>query len=171
MKKVKVPAEVFAKSPATLVIVSEPTEVTLFLCENEWGLKKYPRDCPAELRLGSWDIDQVLLVGLLLRLARSDATTFDCWIDAGNPAGIRTLQNLAAQSCINVHVVTHEVAWSLRLENPAREDAAMLLNRLRSREACSAEEFHRALARLNKLYPTPQALWWSGESGPAPTQA
>jgi hypothetical protein len=171
MKKVKIPADVFAKSPATLVIVSEPTEVTLFLCEDEWGLKKYPRDCPAELRLGSWEIDQVLLVGLLLRLARSDATTFDCWIDAGNPAGVRTLQNLAAQGCINVHVVTHEVARSLRLENPVREDAALLVNRLRSREAWSPEDFQHALARLNKLYPTPQALWWSDESGLAPSQA
>lgn len=161
IKKVQVPPEVKAKPRPSLAVITTRTEVSLFLCEDEWVLKKYPRDCPLDLRLGSWDIDNVLLVVLLLRVARSDDTTFDCWIDVGNPNGLRILQNLAAQHDIDLHMAADEVARSVRLPNRARLDAIRLVEKVRTHTGWPPEDFARALARLNRLYPTPHATWWA----------
>lgn len=163
VKKVQIPAEVRAKPRPALAVVTSRTEVTLFLCEDEWLLKRYPRDCPLEVRLGSWEIDNVLLVAILLRVARTDEKTFDCWLDVANPHGLRIIQNLTAQSDVEIHLTADEVFRSFRLANPVRLDAMRMVEKVRMHAAWSAEDFSRALARQNRLYPTPHAVWWSCE--------
>lgn len=163
IKKVEIPPEVRATGRPALAVVTTRTEVSFFLCQDEWLLKKYPRDCPLELRLGTWEIDDVLLVALLLRVARADETTFDCWVDAGNPNGLRIIQNLAAQNDVDLHLAADEVARSVRLPNTVRLDAMRFVEKVRVHSAWSTEDFARALARLNQLYPTPHGVWWACE--------
>jgi hypothetical protein len=137
-------------------------EVVLFVRETEWGLKRYPPACRVELRLWSWEIDNVPLVALVLRFARSDCATFDCHLDVQTPAGLRMLQGLASQSQIDVHLVADQTIRTFRVANPAPEEAARLVDKVRARKPSSADDVERAMARLNQLYPTARDLWWNG---------
>jgi hypothetical protein len=156
---VQVPPAVLSKPPGSLVPILSRGEVVLFVRETEWNVKRYPPACPVDLRVGHWEIDSVLLVALVLRLARSDAATFDCPMDVQTPLGIRVLQGLAAQPQVDVHVVADQAVRRFRATNPAPEEAAYLVDSVRSREPWSAEDAERALARLNQLYPTARDLW------------
>jgi hypothetical protein len=159
--RVQVPPAVLDKSPGSLVAMVVQGEVVLFLRETEWGLKRYPTACPVDLRLGSWDINNVLLVALILRLARSDAATFDCQLDASSAGGVRILQCLAVQSQIEVHLASESAVRTFRAANPSPVDAGILVDKIHSREPWSPEDSERALARLNQLYPTACDLWRS----------
>jgi hypothetical protein len=164
--RVQVPSAVLRAAPGSLVASVVQGEVILFLRETEWDLKRYPPACPVDLRLGSWDIDNVLLVALILRLARSDAATFDCQLDVRSPGGVRMLQCLAVQSQIDVHVASEKTVRTFRATNPAPLEAGILVDKIHSREPWSPEDGERALARLNQLYPTARDLWWN--SAPKP---
>lgn len=153
------PPEVRAQAPPALMAISTRKEVTLFLREDAWNLKRYPRACPLELRLGTWEIDKVLLVALAVRVARIDLLCFDCWLDIGNANGVRIIQNLADQPRIDVYLVADDVARSFRVSNPAQLICAQLVDKIREREAWTPEEFQQAMARVNQLYPTPRAVW------------
>lgn len=161
----RIPDGIRTLRPGRLVAAPIDTDVVLYLREEDWGMKKYPRLCPVELRLGTWEIDKVLAVVLLLRLARTDLTTFETWINAGDPNGVRALQCLAGQSNIDVHIVADKQTRSLRAANHLRIDASMIINTIRGRNAWSPEEFQRACARVSRLYPTPHALWWNLDAG------
>lgn len=159
--QLRVPDSVRSLAPGRLVAIPVDTDVVLYLREQDWGMKKYPRQCPVELRLGTWEIDDVLAVVLLLRLARTDLTTFECWINAGDPNGVRTLQCLAGQAQLDIHVVADKEVRSLRASNHMRVDASIIINNIRGRNAWSPEDFQRTCARVSSLYPTPHALWWN----------
>lgn len=159
MKPVSIPEQVLAQTAPALVISVVRGEVAFFIAETVWGLARYPRTCPVEMRFGTWNIDQVTLVAVVLRLAQSDACTFDYWIDAQSPEGVRILQSLAAQSEIDVHLVTTELARSLRVKNPAVIEAAGLVDQLRTGRRWTPAEYMDAFARINKLYPTAPVLW------------
>ncbi len=163
MPPVQLPPAVRRSPSGSLIPVIGDNDLTLYVREDVFDLKKYPRECPGELRMGTWQIDRSLLVVLILRLARSDAATFDCPLDVGNAQGVRILQCLASQNSIDVFIVTDRVVRSLRLPNPLRAFAGKLVKRLHNRTAWSPEEWHTALARLNQLYPTAVALWRSLE--------
>jgi hypothetical protein len=165
--RVEVPPAVRNASPGTLIATVVQGDVVLFLRETEFALQRYPAACPVELRLGSWEIDDVLLVALVLRLARSDAATFDCQLDARSPLGIRMLQSLAAQPLVDVHLAGEATVRTFRATNTAMMEAGVLVDRIHSREPWSAEDAEHAMARLNQLYPTARDLWRnSGPSAP-----
>lgn len=168
MRNVELPPAVRSKSPGSLVALVIHSQLELFLRETDWGLKRYPSACPAELRLGSWEIDNVVLVALILRLARSDASTFDCQIDVCTPAGTRVLQCLAGQNQVDVHLAGDQTIRTLRATNPAAVDASYLIDKVRSRTPWTPEELEHALGRLNTLYPTSRDLWWNCTSGDKP---
>jgi len=159
-----VPASVRAINPVRLVAEIVDDRLLLFLREDEWGLRKYVGACPGELRLCVWDFEPVLAVVLLLRLARTDLTTFEYWIDAGSPAGVRILQGLAEQPRVDAHIVTAAVARSVRVQNTVRRAALDILDTIRQRRAWTPEDFAAARRRICQLYPTAAALWWSGAS-------
>jgi hypothetical protein len=160
MARVHIPSVVQSAPPGALVMTSVDADVVYFIREDEWGLKNYPRECPVEIRLGSWEVGAVLLIGIVVRLARADRTTFDCFVNIGSPTGVRTLQQLAVQPHIDVHIATDGgVVRSFRVANPLRLDAGYFVNTIRSRAAWSEEDFSAALARLNQLHPSPEAMW------------
>jgi hypothetical protein len=159
---IQVPPIVFTKPLGSMTATWVRGEVVLFVRENEWGLKRYPPACHVELRLWNWEIDDVPLVALVLRFARSDSATFDCQLDVRTPMGIRLLQCLASQSQIDVHLVADQTVRPFRVANPAPVEAGYLLDKVRAHAPWSAEDAERALARLNQLYPTARDLWWAG---------
>jgi hypothetical protein len=152
---------VLSQPRGSLVAVLDGSGVVLYLREDEWGLRKYPyRECPAELRLGTWEVDPVLLVALMVRLDRNDGLTFDYLINAGEPSGVRLVQNLNGQKYIELCLATDTVVRTFRIKNSFRDAAGQVVNNIRTRPAWSREEFQQASARLSQLYPTPHALWW-----------
>ncbi|HPM22642.1 MAG TPA: hypothetical protein PLP66_01970 [Phycisphaerae bacterium] len=159
MKPVSIPEQVLSQTAPALVVSVARGEVAFFIAETAWGLAKYPRICPVEMRFGTWELDPVTLVAVVLRLAQSDACTFDYWIDTQSPEGVRILQSLAAQNEIDVHLVTTELARSLRVKNPAVIEAASLVDQLRTGRRWTPTEYMDAFARINKLYPTAPVLW------------
>jgi hypothetical protein len=165
MMHVQVPPDVLSKPPGSLVATLIHGDVALFVRETEWSLKRYPPACPADLRLGSWEFDQVLLVVLVLRFARNDDTTFDFRIDVQTPLGVRILQGLASQSQVEVHLAADHAVRTLRVTNPLAIEAGCLVDKVRALEPWSAEDTERALTRLNQLYPTARDLWWACAPG------
>ena len=157
-----VPASVLAKPRGSLVAHATGSEVALYLKDDAFGMKRYPaQGCVVDLRLATWEIDEVTLAALILRLARSDAATFDYHLDVATPTAVRLLQCLVGQNQIDIHLVTDAIARSFRIANPVRLEAGYLVNKLRSLPAWSPEDYVRALVRLTKLYPTAAALWWA----------
>jgi hypothetical protein len=161
--KESVPQSVLALPPGRLVVVPTEEGATLYLREDNFGMRKYPQRCPFEMRLASWDMDGALAIVLMARLAASDATTFECWIDAAHPAGVRTLQCLASQPYADLHIVTTGITRSLRANNDAQMYPSILLNMIRSRPAWTPEGFAGVIRRLTTLYPTAKSLWWAAE--------
>ena len=159
--KLDVPKSILSLPPGRMVATPIDTNVVFYIREEDWGMRKYPRQCPVELQLGTWEIDNVCAAVLLVRLARSDATTFESWVNAGDPNGVRTLQCLASQARVEVHIVPDTDVRSLRVPNSLRVDASYLVNTIRSRDAWAPEAFQRACARVSQLYPTPHSLWWA----------
>lgn len=159
--RVEVPEVIFALPPGRLMAMARDAQVVLFLREDEWGMKKYPQRCPADLRIGTWDVDDVLLVVLLLRLMRTDLTTFEYWINICESSGVRLLQDLSAQAQIAAQVVTDCTVRSLRMMNTLRAGAAALVETAGRRNAWSPEEFARVRDRIWQLHPTAGALWWN----------
>jgi hypothetical protein len=162
--QLQIPESIRALAPGRLIITPIDSDAVIYLREEDWGMKKYPRQCPAELRLGTWEIDGVMTTVVLLRLARSDLTTFEFWLNAGDPNGVRTLQCLGSQTQVDVHIVADRMNRSLRVANVLRFDASMIVNRIRGRNAWPPEDFQAACSRVAQLYPTPYALWWACEA-------
>jgi len=161
----RVPPNVLTQPRGTLVAVLDDSEVVLFLREDEWSLRRYPyHECPVELRLGTWDIEAVLLVALLARLDRNDGLTFDCLLNVGEPSGVRLMQNLCMQKHIELCLTTDQVVRTFRQGNAFQRSADRIVNAIRTRPAWSREQFHQAGARLSQLYPTPHQLWWAGQT-------
>lgn len=161
--QLQIPALVHQQPAGRLLVAAVDADVVLYLREDDWGMKKYPRHCPGQLRMGSWDRDGVLAVAVLLRLARSDATTFEHWINPADAAAVRTLQCLAGQTQVDVHVVADSEVRSLRLANPLLLPASRIVNNIRHRQAWTEDDFQRLCARIAQLYPTPASLWWNCE--------
>ena len=157
--RIPVPPPVLQRRPGTLNAEIVPPDLVLYLREDSWGMRKYVADAKAEMRLGVWEIGEVLLSILIVRVGRSDVTTFDCQIDLGSAPGVRTMQCLAVQNQIDLHLVTDQVLRSWRLLNPCRLEAARLVDAVRNR-AWDPAQHEAALARVNQLYPTAHSLWW-----------
>jgi hypothetical protein len=158
--KTRVPPFIYDLKPGVLTAVIQDPNVVLYLREDEFGLRKYPPQCPVELEIGTWNVGDVVLVVLLLRLAHRDATTFEAWVNVGDPEGVRMLQTLKPQDKVDVHIVTDRLARSFRVPNPLRLSASALVHVLRQHNAWSPEEFVAAQRRLTQLFPTPRDLWW-----------
>lgn len=160
MLAISLPPDVLAKPAGSVVLDSRGTGISLFVREDSFNLKQYPRPCSVELVMPIWDKPPVIAAALLVRLARRDAMTHQIWINAGNPRGIHTLKNLSTTENIEVHVVTDRVERSLRTPNTVKRHAMRLLRRLAGQvHAWDDEEFDRARASIDTLYPTPARLW------------
>ena len=154
-----VPERVLQAPPHSLVLVPGDAAVEFFVREDEFALARYPTKCSIDLRLPVWDDDRVICTALLVQLAGRNAGTFDRWINAAEPAGLRVLQLLAAQKTIDVCLVSDRQVRAMRRQNLLAGPAAGLVALLRVRKSWTAEEFDERRRRLDTLYPTSEAMW------------
>lgn len=160
MARVEIPDSVLKKPRGTLCPVQLGSEVIIFLREDDWGLRNYPlRDCAVDVRLGVWNVEGVMLAALVVRLARSDKTTFDHQFDLSEPESVRLLQCLAVQPHLDVHIITTGVSRTFRINNVIQFDASYIVDKVRSKRDWTPEVYRSAMNRLNTLYPTPSAMW------------
>lgn len=155
-----IPPHVLAAPPRTLHVVSTDSQAVFYIREDDFRMRVLPPIVPFEIRLGTWETDGVKVVVLLARLARSDALTFEQWLNIGEPIGVRTLQCLAAQSNVDYYVVGDNDLRYSHGRNTISPIANSIVNEIRSHAAWSRPDFDAACRRVNKLYPTASALWW-----------
>ncbi len=158
---VNVPPSVLDAPTGTLVYTLVGAQLTFYVRVGLFDLSQYPRNTSVDFRLASWQIERVLPVAMILRLAHRDTTTFDAWIDIGTPVGLRVMQALSSQHHVDVHLVTTEIVRSFHTQNPARASATQLVRTTQAGDSWSRQEFQKALDRMNRLYPTPESLWRS----------
>jgi hypothetical protein len=149
------------KAPGALVIeVNTDGVIELYLRENEFGMRKYSRHISFDARLGVWERGSALLACFMIRIDRSDLTTFSYWVNPGDPAGVRFLKCLAPQHHFDLHFCLPDIARTIRFKNTLGKEAQELLFELQSRPNWSPEEYERERGRMDRLYPRASELWW-----------
>lgn len=140
-----------------MVTVIEQCELRFFVREDDLGMKKYPpRNCPIELRLNTWQRDEITLAVVLLRLAKRDIATFEYWIDPASAAGRETPNTIAEQKYIHVYLVTSVIARTLRTPNALASSARRVLGSIRQVDFWTPAQYDRSAAP------------WTGASPPLP---
>ncbi len=159
MDRSSVPQAVIDQPPRTLAVLALDAEVVVYLREADFRLRTMSRNCAAEVRLGSWDIEGIKVVVLALRLDHNDAMTFEYWLNVGEPAGVRVLQGLAAQKTIDVVVVGENETRFYRVGSSGVRAAGQLVKQIRRQGAWSAQAFRQACTRVSQLYPSSAPMW------------
>ncbi len=172
MNTMNVPPYVLARPPGTLLVQPAPGQTIFYVREDDFGLRKYPRNCDVEFLFGVfWETRKVCVVALLLRLAKNDNATFEHWINPADPAGVRLLLNLTKHRHLDVLVAADSQVRALRAPNRLAGLANELLAYIRERRDWSAEEFETERVRINTLFPTPFALWRHCRSAKLPLKS
>ncbi len=158
------PKEAFDLAPGRLLPAIQDDTLVLYLREDLWGLKKYAPSCPLEIRLLTWDIDDVLVAVLLARLGRNDLTTYEAWLDLTIAEHVRFVQYLSVQNRVDLYLLVQRVERSFRYRNELLLDASQVLNTAHAHPQWSREQFEKAQLRISQLFPLAKDLWWSTES-------
>jgi hypothetical protein len=157
--KQRIPDAVLRAPHHSLVLVPVDPAVHFYIRENDFTLASYPPRCTLEFALPIWDDRQVICVALLVRLAGRNASTFERWLNPGDPGGLRILQLLSGQANLDVVLISDRSRRSFRRRNTLAGRAAGLVASLRVRPSWTPEEFDCRRRRLDTLYPTSAALW------------
>lgn len=156
----EVPQGVYSACPGSVNIHLTEQGAAVYLRATPDSIGTFPQHVKAEVKLPSWESPPIVAVALLVRLGGRPDLTFQHWINAGNPHGIRTLQQFSRTGHLPVFVVTDRIARSHRASNTLRTKATYLVSQLAPRiHAWSHELYHETTARLDRLYTTPARLW------------
>ncbi|MGD8452044.1 MAG: hypothetical protein PVJ57_09525 [Phycisphaerae bacterium] len=142
-----------------LLLLPGDATVTFYLREDEFTAARYPKGCRVEYMFPVWDDGQVMCPVLLAQLAGRHIGTFDRWINAAEPEGLRLVQLLASQKSLDLHLVTDRMLRSFSQANYLAGKAAGLVATLRVRRSWTCEEYNERRQRLETLYPSPERLW------------
>ncbi|MFH1745502.1 MAG: hypothetical protein ABIG44_00495 [Planctomycetota bacterium] len=153
------PKRVTEAPPHSLCLVPTESAVEMYVREDEFIAARYPAQCTCEYQLPVWDEEGVMCMAFLLRLAGTNAGTFDSWINVAEPGGLRLAQLLSTQSNINTYLVTDRITRSFRHRNPLKGKAAGVVATIRTRVMWSADQFEALRQRLDQLYTSSAALW------------
>lgn len=156
---IQVPKVVWERRPGSMVVVPYDSIITMWVREDEWGLRRYSRRFPVQVQMGAWDIDGILLIVMLARFGDQNSTTFEYWVDACTMEGLAILQHLVPQHHIDLFIVTDRIVRSFRVRNPWRIIASDLIREIRGRRTWTGNDYSRTQAGLSKLFPTPDSLW------------
>ncbi len=155
------PDAILELPPGSLLVSHENDVARVRIREDPVRFSRYPRRCAAGLRVTTWDCHPVLLVALLVRIGRSNVTTFHRWLNASDNADLRILQALADQARVEIEVVTEGATRLLSTVNPARVVCRETLEQIRRRRTWTPQQFTVACAAVDRLYPTAYAAWWA----------
>ena len=131
--KQRIPDAVLRAPHHSLVLVPVDPAVHFYIRENDFTLASYPPRCTLEFALPIWDDRQVICVALLVRLAGRNASTFERWLNPGDPGGLRILQLLSGQANLDVVLISDRSRRSFRRRNTLAGRAAGLVASLRVR--------------------------------------
>lgn len=156
-----IPKSILAKPRGCMQIHSDGEDVSLFIREEKIHIGDYPRCCHTDIKMPTWDSPPILAIALLVRLARRELMTFQTWINAGNPAGVRIVQALGRQRVLDIRLTTDEgIARTFRCGNTVRSTARRVVRQIENRaKAWSNEKFDEVCNHIDRLYPTQSALW------------
>lgn len=154
-------ATILELPPGSLIVSHENDAARVYIREDPVRYSRYPRHCAAQLRIMTWDCQPVLLAALLVRLGRSNVTTFHRWLNASDNADLRILQAFADQPRIDIELLTEGAARLFTISNTARVVCRDTLEQIRRRRTWTPEQFGMACAAVDRLYPTAHAAWWA----------
>jgi hypothetical protein len=146
--------------PGCAVADVDSAGLAVFVRVDRRGLDSVPRPCAVDWRLSTWSIGPVLIVALLTRLARQNLSTYQVWINACDAGGYRMLKRLCGQPELAVHLVTDHVERTLSTSNILLAPARRIVEELYSRKPWDAAAYEAARKQVDRLYPTPHAMWW-----------
>ena len=134
--------------------------VEFYVREDEFVQASYPRHCALEFAMGSWDEGKVLGISLLVAIWVG-ATPARLTVGSTPPTAVvcAPCSCFQHQKMLDLYLVSDRVQRSFRCRNAIAGTAAGLIATLRVRPSWTAEEFDEWRARLDTLYPTPDALW------------
>lgn len=159
MDRSAVPQSVIDQPLRTLQLLALDSEVVVYLREADFRLRTMSRNCTAQIRLGAWDVDEVKVVVVALRLDHNDAMTFEYWLNVGEPAGVRILQCIANQKTIDVVVVGEVDTRFYRVPSSGARVASQIVKQIRRQGAWSESAFRQATTRISQLYPSAAPMW------------
>lgn len=162
---IQVPPAVRNAGLRTLSVHCSEDGAAVYLREDDFRLRVIQRQPVAELRLGRFDSEGVLVAVLLLRLDRNDAMTFETWVNAGTPAGVRTLQTLGDRTSVDLVLVGNTETRVLPLRSGIGPTARRIVDEIRTRPAWNESAFSAACRRVSGLYPGVKDLWWAADGG------
>ena len=154
------PMEILSASPGTILLLPAGSGLEAYVRTERIQLGGFPHPCPADVRLPACKLPNVHVIALVLRFARREQLTFQCWINAAELRGQKVLENLATSHQLTVHLVTDEVARSIAATNTIKHRATNLHAKLSNpKPGWSNDEYQNGLAQIDTMYPTPAALW------------
>ena len=160
-------ALLMTRPPGSAVWMLTPDGAAIAGREDRAGIKTYPMPCPVAHRLHAWQIDGVLVVAWLARLADRDSATWETWINAADqPHGRRALETLGRQANLDVHLYVRDPdrpARSVRSPNYLRGAAAQMLGRAQTLPPWTMAQFEAARETVQAKYWSVALLWAAGQ--------
>lgn len=140
----------------------------IFIRESEAAIRKLPRLCLVDLKLGVWEFAPVLATILMARVEKRPDLTYRIWLNAAEPLGVALLKNFARERYVFVHLATDEVKRTFRTRNTIALRAARLVHEIRERRTWTKADFVAATERLDRLYPSLTSFWLALRNEPFP---
>lgn len=137
----------------------EDRGAAVFVRLDDAVVSRLPRLCVLDARLGAWEYEGAIATALLVRVEKRIELTYQVWVDGATPSGVGVLKNLSRQRDVIVHLVSDNNRRTLRTRNNLSIRARRLVAELQKRKTWTREDFERATAKLDTLYPTYSRLW------------
>jgi|GEM_PF-2607951 len=141
---------------------AERQEVLWMLRTTTAKISSLPADCPVELRAGSFLVNDVCLIPVLLCLDKTETEEgiFETWINV-NQMGENPLTFLAIQPRIVIQLLgdSGQVEKILQISNPLKALSKTLLAELGSNCDWTLSKFEAARETSFKRFPSVVDLW------------
>lgn len=157
---------VLSLSPGTLYVGVDRTQIELVVREDGFRIGRYPRQCAVDMKLAAWTRDSVLPAALLVRLGKSNLTTFHRWINAVQNGDLRILQALTRADTLEVRLIWEAGERVFPWRNALQQAACTLISRVQEMRPWTPENFERERRLIDHELPTAHAAWWAVAENP-----
>lgn len=155
-----------AAAPGTFYVGVAGTQIELVVREDGVRIERYPRQCAVDMKLAVWLCESVLPVALLVRLGKSNLTTFHRWINATQSGDLRILQALTRMDTLEVRLIWEAGERVFPWRNGLQHAARTLISRVQGVRPWTAADFERERRRIDHELPTAHAAWWAVVENP-----
>ena len=166
MNIISLPFEVLRDMPPGSVVyanyLDENADEKPMLCIKDYKpyIDNLPYRVPVELRMGLFEIKDVLLIPLLVCLNRDHQYMYETWINIKTSEGIKFLQTLSESSEIMLSFYD-ENTKSTRHKRTAHDATQIkrIMQHAIPKKSWMLDEFDDAREEIYEQYPTPHELW------------